>query len=127
MKARKFRLISRDVMANCVDFIARQEYDGTVEVDVKPYKKNRSTEQNALLWKWYGYIGNELGYSKDETHDILRYKFLGIMTREVCGHQIEELPSTTKLKVGEMSEYMESISRFAAEHGIRLPMDGGYE
>ena len=34
---------------------------------------------------------------------------------------IKELKSTTKLKVGEMKDYLEQIDIFVSEYGIMLP------
>lgn len=92
-------------------------------VTVDDKKETRRTCQNALLWKWYGIIGGELGYTKDEIHNLMRFKHLGMQTVEIAGETIETLPSTTRLSVGEMSEYMESVSRFAGQMNIRLPME----
>ena len=39
-------------------------------VTIKKYQKQRSLPANNLYWKWLTIIGNEIGYSKDEMHDI---------------------------------------------------------
>jgi len=44
--------------------------------------------------------------------------------KEIAGLTVESLPSTTKLKVGEMCEYQEAIERWAGSMGIRLPAWG---
>jgi len=103
------------------DFLCLLKLDTPYEIIIRPYKNNRSNDQNALYWKWLEIIGKELGYTRDEMHELCRYKFLGMHSKEIAGVKIEYLPSTTKLKVGEMSEYLESISRWTAELGIRLP------
>jgi len=92
-------------------------------VIISERKETRRTQQNSLLWKWYSVIGDELGYTRDEIHDLLRYKILGMESKEIAGEAIETLPSTTKLSVGEFSEYMEQVSRFAASMNIRLPAE----
>ena len=99
-----------------------------IEVVIKPYKRNRSQEQNRLYWKWVDIIGKELGYEKDEMHDILVFKFLGMVEKEIDGKKFEQLAETKKLKVGEMSDYLNSIERWVGELGIRLPaMERDYE
>jgi len=90
-----------------------------VVVDDK--KENRSRDQNDRLWVMYKIIGDELGYTKDEIHELMRYKHLGMQTKEVAGEFIEYVPSTTKLKVGEMCAYQDEIERWAGQYGIRLP------
>lgn len=91
-------------------------------IEIKESKLTRSQKQNSLYWEWITVIGNELGYTKDETHMLLRDKFLGyneLTTKK--GEAIRELRSTTKLKVGEMKDYLEQIDKFVAEWGIMLP------
>jgi len=124
MKRFIIRPENRETVSNSIrEYLEMLNIDKPQEIIVREYKKNRSANQNSLLWKWYGCISQELGYNKDEIHDLMRYKFLGMRAKEVAGQRIEYLPSTTKLKVGEMAEYMEAISRFAAELGIRLPAE----
>ena len=91
-------------------------------VEIREDKDSRSTKQNRLYWEWVSVVGNELGYTKDETHMLLRDKFLGyneITTKK--GETIRELRSTTKLKVGEFKDYLEEIDMFVAQYGIILP------
>jgi len=91
------------------------------DISIKPYKKNRSLEQNALMWKLYDILGSELGYTPDEMHEALMR--IGLMPKIV--DTIDgpvEVYTTRKLTVKPMAEYLDSIYRFAAEHGIKLPM-----
>jgi len=98
--------------------------DKPMVVEVKEYKRNRSVEQNSRLWSIYKIIGDELGYTVEEIHDLMRTMFLGRVVKEIAGQTVESLPSTTKLKVGEMCEYQEAIERWAGSMGIRLPAWG---
>ena len=66
-------------------------------------------------------IGGELGYTKDETHVILRDKFLGYTETTTKLSVIKELRSTTKLKVKEFKDYLEQIDILMSEYGIILP------
>jgi len=91
-------------------------------IEIREDKDSRSTKQNRLYWEWVTVIGSELGYTKDETHMLLRDKFIGyneITTKK--GDHIRELRSTTKLKVGEFKDYLEQVDIFVSEYGIILP------
>ena len=91
------------------------------DISIKPYKKNRSLEQNALMWKLYDILGSELGYTPDEMHEaLMRINLMPNIVDTIDGPV--EVYSTKKLKVKPMAEYLDSIYRFAAEHGIKLPM-----
>ena len=121
---KKFRITSAnraDVIPVIGQYLKALNCDEAVEVVVKPYKRNRNNDQNALYWKWITIIGNDLGYDKDEMHELLAYKFLGLEQKEIDGRKFEQIRSTTKLSVGGMSEYMERVQRWAAEMGVRLP------
>ena len=92
-----------------------------LEVVIRPYKRNRTVEQNDYYWAVLTHISQETGYTKDDLHDMMRYKFLGMQKKEVAGVVIEYLPSTTKLKVGDMADYITQIDQWSAERGIALP------
>lgn len=94
--------------------------ESPIEITIKPYKKNRSLEQNALYWKWCAIIGNETGYSKDDMHWFFMNTFLEPELIEINGKVIERL-STSKLKVSEMSHYLSQISAWAAQAGMTMP------
>lgn len=119
----------------------------TLEILIREYKKDRSTMQNSLYWKWLTIIGNELGYSKEEMHEQYKGKFLvniydrdnpeyaemmktlrdvyreGMRDEALSLHtKIIALTSTTMANVKQMSEYMQSIEHEAISMGIRLPI-----
>ena len=116
------------------------------EVIIHNYKKDRSVEQNRLYWQWLTIIGNELGESKEEIHERYKDKFLvNIYERDNPEYaemvqslrnvwlsgmkqeaidlrkRIVALTSTTTATVHQMSEYMTSIERDAANLAIMLP------
>ena len=90
-------------------------------IEIRDDKDSRSVKQNRLYWEWISVIGGELGYTKDETHVILRDKFLGYTETTTKLSVIKELRSTTKLKVKEFKDYLEQIDIFVSEYGIMLP------
>ena len=112
------------------------EINGKQEVTIKNFKRDRSAEQNSLLWKWQTEIANELGNTKEEIHEIYKEKFLiGIFVRDdeeyasmatairavEDGHQRQSirrkviaLTSTTDCSVKQMSEYLDNIKLHAA-------------
>jgi len=95
--------------------------DAPKEVVVRDHKATRSVQQNRLYWQWVGILSDQTGYSKDEVHELMAKKFLPPVVKEVMGEMVEYRRSTTKLKVREMSEYMNQVEAFAAGFGISLP------
>lgn len=100
------------------------EYIGTligqrVEVIIRKPKTSRSTLQNSY---YFGVVveilAKELGYDKDEIHEILKYKFL-----QSNAMGMPYVKSTTKLSTGEFEDYLEKIRRWAAEFlNINIPL-----
>jgi len=102
--------------------LSAMNLDRPMELTIKPYRKSRSASQNALCWQWIAIIADELGYTKDEMHEVMAEKFLEPVIVEALGERIERRKSTTKLKVAEFTEYLRDIEVFAAsELGIVLP------
>lgn len=116
-----------------------------VEIVVRPYKENRSQQQNKLMWKWLGEIGLELGSTAHELHIAMKRKYLKpilkrddanfrdiidnlnkaykagleVIAREL-NESVNQLMSTSMLNVEQMGEYLELIERHALEFGIKL-------
>lgn len=91
---------------------------GKWQVDVKPYKPNRSNSQNNLYWMWLGVLGSYMGEHKDALHKKFAVKFLGVEREEIpyvneAGEAVTETlisPKSTKdLKVDEFTAYLEKI------------------
>ena len=82
-----------------------------VEVIIRKPKTKRSDLQNSY---YFGVVvemlANELGYDKDEMHEILKYKFL-----QSNSMGMPYVKSTTKLSTGEFEDYLSGIKRWAAE------------
>ena len=91
------------------------QFDGKiVEVLVQEYKKKRSDQQNKYLWACvYKIIGEELGYTPDETHALMGTMFLKDY-KEFKGKRYTVVRSTTSLNTAEFSEYIEKIKDVAS-------------
>jgi hypothetical protein len=85
-------------------------------VEIKPYKSKRSSEQNSRYWALVTGLGKHIGYTPDETHDILRFKFLRNAI-EINGERLPLLRTTTKLNTAEFTDYMDAVERFGHSIG----------
>ena len=87
------------------------------EMIIRERKSKRSLEQNERYWDLLTDLGNYLGYTKDEMHDMMRFKLL--RTKVIVeGEALPIMKSTTKLNVAEMTQYMEQIEHWAATIGF---------
>lgn len=115
--------------------------------DLRPYKRNRSLEQQGLYRKWVRVIANDLGFLENDLHEEFKKRFLmDILERDdedfkeqiaICRSLYQEgkpreaerlvdllkaRASTTWLNVSQFSEMMDKVEVFAGENGIKLPM-----
>lgn len=86
------------------------------QVVIQERNSDRSLEQNARLWDLYTSIGNHLGYTPDEMHDLLGCKYL-LQVKYVGLEKITKIRSTTDLSVKEMTDYQMKIESFASNLG----------
>jgi len=101
------------------------------EVTIKPYKKSRSHEQNALLWKWYGEIRNHLAettgeqYQNEDIHEFMKDKFLDRKAVTIAGDVRIVAGSTAKLNTSDMHEYLNRLDIYCADElGLMLTQPG---
>lgn len=118
LQHRPFNLVKSNLavlVARLNDLLDSDDPDNW-QVLIKKRADFRSVEQNARLWSLYTSIGNYLGYSAEECHELFGYKFL-LIEKYVGREKITKIRSTTKLSVKDMAEYMEKIEAFASHLG----------
>ncbi len=84
-------------------------------------KDFRTNSQNKLWWKYMDIMGGDLGYSKNEMHDICKLKFLK-RERVEDGIKVEYLKSTAQLTKKEFKKLVDDVIIWAAStFSINLP------
>tara|TARA_R100001143_G_scaffold9755_1_gene11655 strand:+ start:352 stop:738 length:387 start_codon:yes stop_codon:yes gene_type:complete len=121
---KKWILRSNNIKNLCISWLSEIELsdDHLLEVVVKPYKKNRSLEQNDMFHAWCGTIADKTGHSKGEIKDILLEEVFG--SEEYLNLQNEKrsrLRSTSALNVSQMSELIERTTQIGIELGAEVP------
>lgn len=112
-KAWKFNL--RDYLASLPN--------GEYTIEVSKTRAGRSLEQNKLYWKWIAIISEDLGYYPEELHEAFTDQFAPIYTtRGLDGKPKQKRTRTSQMSVKQMTDYMDRISHFCAEHSIKLPL-----
>ena len=84
------------------EFISQSE--GDVWIIIKPMPKTRSPQQNNYYWMIVKSVANEIGYTHDELHEIVKVKF--------------EIESTKNLEQDEFSDFLDRLIRYFAEQGF---------
>jgi hypothetical protein len=95
--------------------------DMEMEATFEKKKSKRTVEQNRLWWVYMTIMGNELGYTKDEMHEIAGYKLLKAeRVNEKTGEVFEYIEKTSKLSKSEFSQVVDFLIIWAAEMKIEL-------
>ena len=94
-----------------------------IEISVQKLKSTRSTQQNRYYWLLVGILSSEIGYTKEECHDLIKYKFL--KQEIVIGNETEVIcKSTASLSKSDFGDFISQLQIWAAELGIILPDAG---
>jgi L-cysteine desulfidase len=71
---------------------------------------NRTKDQNSLFWQWVDIISNETGYTKEETKELIQYKFLQRERLNEEGYTETYLKGTSTLSKKEFTDFMNEVS-----------------
>ena len=84
-------------------------------------KDYRTNSQNKLWWKYMQILSADLGFTKDEMHDLCKIKFLK-RERFEDGIKVEYLKSTAQLTKKEFNKLVDEVIIWAAQtFSINLP------
>ena len=104
--------------------------EGVWDVEVKPHVESRRRAQENLYRGWVRIIAGHTGNDPECLHLFLARKFLGMEHKTVRfewkgnthEREVDDIRSTTKLSMKDMSDYMDQVNAFAADTlGITLP------
>ena len=91
--------------------------DQKVDIIIKKHVNKRTDPQNNYYWAVIvRMLSAYCGYTKDETHSALKYKFASFKpTMSSFGSELPRIESTAKMSTERFNEYIEEIKRWAAE------------
>ena len=92
-----------------------QQYEGKdVVIKIVEKNNNRTKDQNSLFWKWVDIISKETGYTKEETKELISYKFLRRERQNEEGFTEVYLKGTSTLTKKEINDLMNNISYWSS-------------
>ena len=121
---KRWILRSNFQLDRCIEYISILDLEDPqlLEVIVRPYKKNRSLEQNDMFHAWCGTIADKPGHSKGEVKDILLESVFGSEEYlNLQGEKRSRLRSSSDLSRSEMSELIERTTQLGIELGAEVP------
>ena len=89
------------------------------KITIEEWDYKRSIDQNKRYWEMLGQLGYHLGYTADEMHQLLTYKYLSYKSI-VMDNEVVVVPSTTSLSVKEFGDYMNNVENFASSLGFNF-------
>ena len=98
--------------------------DKRVEISIKRLSAKRSDRQNRLWWLYMTILAKEIGYTKDEMHDICKWQFLKReKVNEKTGSLFYYTLSTTQLNKLEFADMVTELQHWSLlEFDIKLPL-----
>ena len=109
-----------------------------LQVDVKPWKRPRTNEQNAMLWAMYAPLAEHMGYDAEDIHEWMCGRMWGWKDVKVPktprnpeGLASVPIRSTTRDETGkravlttvEFSKFVDMVDRIAAQAGVYVPRE----
>jgi len=93
-----------------------------VTIRITQERATRSSQQNRYYWGVVvPLIAEHLGYTNDEMHEALKYKFLRTEA-ECAASDLPKIRSSAALSTKEFGEYVDSVVTWAgAEFGVDIP------
>lgn len=115
------RAVSRKIAEELNHFEGKR-----IHIIVKRASATRSSQQNRLWWAYMTLIAQELGYTKDELHEIAKFKFLKReKVHEGTGEILQYTGSTSDLNKTEFADMVDRLIQWCAESfSIVLPAPG---
>lgn len=138
----KGRLSSVAFMEEVLKIIRTAPIDGSYQVEIKPYKKDRSAAQRRLQHSWYTHIreAGDRQETKQEVENYCKYTFgvpilqrdnqrfdevwhnqSSLMTYEQRLDSMEFLPVTRLFNIKQNTEFLEEMKKHYQAAGIYLP------
>lgn len=119
------------VMENLVGFLSRLPNTKSWRIEVKAYRKTRSSEQNNALWGVaYPALERATGQGVNDWHEYMLGEHFGWVEYSLFGkRKLRPARTTTTgfdgepdtLSAADFAEYYDFIQRRAAQHGVHVP------
>ena len=103
-------------LPNLISKLNELDFKKTWSVKITERKPIRSLSQNDRYWAMLQVLGDYLGYTSEELHDLLKFKYL-TYTKEIAGQPVTLTRSTADLTTEEFMEYNNQVERFANQYG----------
>lgn len=87
-------------------------------------QRKRSVKQNRVYWMYVNELSKHTGFTSNEMHEVLKFKFLKAEKYDVeTGEVFEYIRSTTDLSTKEFTDFIEQIRVWSIDNlNVHLPL-----
>lgn len=111
-----------DGLARIIHILSNLDLKEVWQIDWKKYVRNRSAEQNRLMWSWHVIMADYFGLTKNKTHHVVMEELLAPINWEYGG-KTYEVYSTKVMNVKQMTNFLNMYHTWAhTDHGVNLPL-----
>lgn len=130
------KLSTKADVGRWVAFVEAQQLP--LDVECKPWRKSRSSEQNALLWAMYAPIAQHMGYDSEDVHEWMCGRMWGWKDVKVPktprnpeGLASVPVRTTTRNEDGrrnvidkaEFAKFVDMVERISVQAGVFIPRE----
>lgn len=113
------------IVSGLMQHLKRSPRDKSWQVQVAPYKENKTDEQRSFFHVLCGIFSDQTGYSKDEIKQLCKAETFGTHDVTLGSVTVQVVKSSELAKRDEYSALIESCYRLASEAGVMLPPPRG--
>lgn len=111
--------MTKQNLNNLITKLKELDFSKVYSVKITERKPIRSLSQNDRYWAMLEVLGDYLGYTSEELHELLKFKYL-THQKEIAGQPIQVTRSTADLTTEEFVEYNNNVERFANQYGCQF-------
>lgn len=109
---------SEDDFLNILPALRQHLTGKPIQVTIKPFKRDRSLDQNKKLHAMIRELALHCGYPERQMKEILKAQFAPINTVTIGGRICDVPRNTSDMSIDEMSQFMDDIEQLGAELGV---------
>jgi len=125
MDKRKFFIINRQSLIDAFKWVSAFGFEKAYVIEIKPL--TRTLEQNAKLWAMLTEVSEQVNWHGNKlSPEDWKHVFSAALNQQRVVPNIDSTgfvvlgKSTSKMSVSEMSDMIELINAFGAQHGVEF-------
>ena len=112
----RFVILNDDQLVSAVSDIRTElEFGRPLQLEVKPFKRNRTLSQNAKIHSMIRDLSMHTGYTESEMKEIVKSAYGPTKCDVIGGEEVAYTKPTSQYDVEEMASFVERLYQLGAE------------